>query len=272
MNDSVKALTVPGILLFATLAVFCCRLFVNARDSQMMEDDKQSLAKIKDAWLNTSWDAKRGLETTHYNNALVLVRAPVEEVAKALSSRAQSWEPNALGREVVVGKEAAFVFRLKGHTWTEVLCQYDFRGPPAVGLHWEQSLSLALKTRVIAYYVSGTTSSTGYELYERGELVETFTAVENNNGGPAVGQSEFFSSVRNTQLKDIKSIWTFTRRLFLDEDAFDPGFEDRYFFEHRHRQPGERAMVVNPGFSLSVAGESLLSTPIIERLDYLLFH
>ena len=272
MNDSVKALTVPGILLFATLVVFCCRWFVNARDSQMMEDDKQSLAKAKDAWVNASWASKRGLELTDYNNAVVLVRAPVEEVAKALSSRAQNWEPNALGREVVVGKEAAFVFRLRGHAWTEVVHQFHYREPSVLGLQWEKPLSLALKTRVIAYYVSDISDCTGYYLYEGGDLLESFDAVENDDGGPAVDKSQFFSKVRTTQLKEIKNIWAFTRRLFLDEDAFDPGIDDRYFFDHRQRQPGERAMLVNPGFTLSVAGENVLSTPSIERLDYLLFH
>src|SRR5258708_5223063 len=89
-------------------------------------------SKARDEWVNRRWDRERGIWLIDYNNCLALVRAPVEDVCQSLEDRTARWERDVLGGEVVVAEEALFVFRVRGHAWTEVLhnhwhgCPYVF--------------------------------------------------------------------------------------------------------------------------------------------------
>src|SRR5262245_27582709 len=70
------------------------------------------------------WETRRGRETIDYNNNLLLIRAPVEDVARALADRTERWERDVLGREIVLGQFGVFVFRLREHSWTEVVPEF----------------------------------------------------------------------------------------------------------------------------------------------------
>jgi hypothetical protein len=57
------------------------------------------------AQAETPWENRRGFETIDYNNSLAFVRAPIDEVGRALADRTERWEHDVLGKEIVVGDE-----------------------------------------------------------------------------------------------------------------------------------------------------------------------
>jgi hypothetical protein len=40
----------------------------------------------------TPWENRRGFETIDYDNSLVLIRASIDEVSRALTDRTERWE------------------------------------------------------------------------------------------------------------------------------------------------------------------------------------
>jgi hypothetical protein len=72
-----------------------------------------------------------------------------------------------LGAQVIVGQKAVFVFRLRGHSWTEVLDDHDH-------YQWVQRFSGRLHTQAIFYYVTDTAGAIGYDFYAEGRLLERF--------------------------------------------------------------------------------------------------
>jgi hypothetical protein len=211
----------------------------------------------------TPWEGMRGSWTTDYNNSMTLIRAPIDQVVDALADRTERWEKDVLGREVVLGEQGgAFVFRLRGHSWTEAVLQPL---KPIWSLQ-EQALSRLLKTRVIRYSVSDTCGYIGYRLYENGEQFEELSVVE---GARA---NTFSSRLRDLKRDDITNVWRFTDEFLVDQDAFDPGIDFAYFFGRwlQDVPAGDRHRIVNPGFTFMMADRSsLVSIPPIERVDYL---
>ncbi len=210
------------------------------------------------------WESRRGLETTDYNNIAVLICTSIDEAARALAGRTERWERDVLGKEIGLSPQGgAFVFRLRGHNWTIVVLE-------PLPLVWlseigEQEISRQLKTKVIAYWVSDTSGGIGYQLYENGELMEKLSAIEGDDE-----HSSFSSRLRDLKKDDIKNGWSFTRQFFIEQDAFEPGIDFRYFLGSRDYRPGDRVRIENPGFVLVMPGSRrLLSTPPIERVDYL---
>jgi hypothetical protein len=212
-----------------------------------------------------SWESSRGAWTTDYNNSLTLIRASVDDVIHALADRTEHWERDVLGGDIVLGQHGgAFVFRLRGHTWTEAVLEFC---KPVCALP-EVMLSRQLNTRVIDYSVSDTSGCIGYSLYENGELLEDLSYVE---GGPVEGANTFSSRLRDLKLDDITDVWGFSHKFLVDQDAFDPGIDFGYFLD-RWRQcvpPDDRHRVVNPGFTFMMPNGSVVSVPPIERIDYL---
>src|SRR5215468_239252 len=150
----------------------------------------------------TPWESMRGSWTTDYNNSLTLIRAPIDHVVDALANRTERWERDVLGRDIVLGEQGgAFVFRLRGHTWTEVVLE-PLKPIWSLG---EQALSRLLKTRVIPYSVSDTSGSIGYRLYENGELLEELSALE----GVSDERANRFSSKLRDLRSRVHSVWVF---------------------------------------------------------------
>jgi hypothetical protein len=206
------------------------------------------------------WENRRGAYTTDYNNTLALIRASVDEVARDLAAQAGRWDQHVLGREVVVGEEGAFIFRLRGHAWTEAVAE-----PWKAGL--EQALSSHLATRVISYTVSDTMGAIGYSLYERGELLEELAATDDGSGR-AGGDTVFSSRLRSPQQGEIENIWHFAEEFLISQDAYEPGIEYRHFFGRQSYRPGERLKVLNPGLVRTGRSGQAASLPPIERVDY----
>jgi len=223
------------------------------------------------------WEIRRGVETIDYNNNLLLIRASIDDVARALADRTDRWERDVVGREIVLGRFGAFVFRLRGHAWTVVVLEArpELGGWALLIRIGEQTRALSnfLKTRAIYYWVGDTTCTVGYELYENGELLEKLSATE--GGSP---DDTFSSRLRDLKRQDIRNIWLFSRQFLVDQDAFEPGISFSYFIDHteyRRRQdtprPGDSVRIVNDGFSMWMpdGSRSQPSIPPIERADYL---
>jgi len=223
------------------------------------------------------WESRRGRETIDYNNNLLLIRASIDDVARALADRTERWERDVVGREIVLGQLGAFVFRLRGHAWTVVVLEArsEWQGWTLLSGINEQTRALSglLKTRAIYYWVGDTTGTVGYGLYENGELLENLGATE--GGSP---DDTFSSRLRKLKRRDIRNIWSFTHQFLVDQDAFEPGISFQYFIDHteyqRRReppQPGDRVRIVNDGFSVwrYDGSRSPPSIPPIERVDYL---
>jgi len=241
--------------------------------SRMMTDQSAT------PW-GTPWESMRGSWTTDYNNSLTLIRAPIDDVVDALADRTERWERDVLGRDIVLGEQGgAFVFRLRGHSWTEAVLEPPYlrrvrfeRIDRALKPIWslgEQALSRLLKTRVIPYSVSDTSGYIGYSLYENGELLEKLSALE---GGSDLPEANTFSSIlRGLKRDDISNIWAFTRQFLIDEDAFDPGIDFAYFLGRWRGDvlAGDRHRIVNPGFTFMMPDGPVVSVPPIERIDYL---
>ena len=224
-----------------------------------MADDNRAIAE---AW-QAPWESRRGVFTTDYNNSVILIRASIDAVAYALAERTERWERDVLGREIVLGGESAFVFRLRGHAWTELIVE---RLKPSLLVDpGEQGLSRRLATPVIGYSVSDTSGAIGYDLYDNGELLEKFFAMEGDDSA----DNMLWSRRRDLKLSDVSNIWDFAQTFLIEQDAFDPGIDFDYFVDRRPYRPGERVTVVNPGFTLVLGSERLTSTPPIERIDYL---
>jgi hypothetical protein len=212
------------------------------------------------------WESRRGVRTTDYNNSVVLIRASIDEVGRSLTDLTERWERDVLGKEIVVGDEGAFIFRLRGHSWTEVVIG-PLQADQSLGL-WERELSSRLATRVITYSVSDTMGAIGYDLYERGELLEKLDATDDGSG-KASRDTKFSSRLRPLKRNDITDIWSFTEEFLVAQDAFEPGIEFTYFLGRQKYRPGDRLKVVNPGFPLAGRKETAVSILPIERVDYL---
>jgi|RhiMethySRZTD1v2_1073278.scaffolds.fasta_scaffold107081_2 hypothetical protein len=223
------------------------------------------------------WESRRGVATIDYNNSLLLIRAPIDDVARALADRTERWQRDVVGREIVLGEFGAFVFRLQGHGWTVVVPEVrpELQGWALLTGISEQTRTLSgfLKTRAIYYWVGDTSGTVGYELYEDGELLEQLSATE---GGDS--NDTFSSQLRDLKRRDIRNIWRFTEQFLVDQDAFEPGISFRYFIDHTEYrlrqetpQPGDRVRIVNDGFSVWMydGSRSQPSVPPIERVDYL---
>ena len=242
----------------------------------MTHEQRQTrLEQLREEWLNKEWDKARGIETTDYNNSLVLLRASVEDVAQALAPHSTIWERDVLEREIVLSKTALFVFRLQGHTWTEIVYRgYTNPIQQALGQDWERSLSQRLDTQLISYNVSDTTNSIGYSFWQDGELLEEWTSGD--------GDSQFFSKLRTVTVNDENKIQTCAYEFFREQDAFEPGITFTYFLDPHinslkssptsaNTSVDNRVVVQNPGFGLVVGGQTSWSTPNIERVDYIAF-
>src|SRR5262245_61577882 len=163
----------------------------------------------------TPWESVRGSWTTDYNNSLTLIRSPIDDVVEALANRTERWERDVLDQDVVLGEQGgAFVFRLRGHSWTEAVLQRLMRiwSPGA------QDLSRLLVRQVIDYSVSDTSGYIGYRLYDNGMLLEELSVLE---GGSDVHVNTFSSRLRDLKLEDIANAWRFAREFLVDQDAFD---------------------------------------------------
>lgn len=198
---------------------------------------------LEDASLpETSIESCRGIESLDVNDAMLLVRAPVEQVAQAFSSlrHVDVWRRDAYERPVPGMALSFVVYQLRGHSWsviwtlTEAPFMHGFDLPDA------EALSRLLQTRAVLYTVSDTCCSIGYDLYEQGELVEKLF-YEPGSEEEDLAPSEFYSRLRPVQAHDIEDSYNFVEAFMLEQDTYVPALLNSYRGSAALRLEGYRA-------------------------------
>lgn len=233
-NGTVFQITLDGAL--ATLYSFG-----GAEDMFRWGDLGENLL-LEDASLpETSIESCRGIESLDVNDAMLLVRAPVEQVAQAFSSlrHVDVWRRDAYERPVPGMALSFVVYQLRGHSWsviwtlTEAPFMHGFDLPDA------EALSRLLQTRAVLYTVSDTCCSIGYDLYEQGELVEKLFYEPGSEEDLA--PSEFYSRLRPVQAHDIEDSYNFVEAFMLEQDIYVPALLNSYRGSAAFRLEGYRA-------------------------------
>ncbi|NJO52450.1 MAG: hypothetical protein HC840_27050 [Leptolyngbyaceae cyanobacterium RM2_2_4] len=205
------------------------------------------------------WSTRRGIETTDYNNFVILVRAGLSSLADFLSARAVETVPDPIGQTVTVGNENAFAFQLQEHPWSIVIGTSALEQLPV-------PLSQTLGVDVIAYTCSDTAGCIGYELYRQGTVVEEYAA----------GSDEplhFHSDIRQVDDMLLEDCYAFIEEFFLDHDAYEPGISYQQFFDIAYPQfrlqPNSTVTIRSPEFRLVLPGGSdAVSVPEFERVYF----
>lgn len=145
------------------------------------------------------------------NHALVLVNAPCDVVAEALSHHS-SMSPevaNALAgaRFKSDPEQAIFVYQLRGHGWTQI----DGRDHYLLGL--AEDLSRQLGTQAFTYMFQDMTGGYGYSIYNHGELVEEFSDIDLSGfGADAVEGNRRQAIEKGCRVSSSGRICFFTKR------------------------------------------------------------
>lgn len=236
-----------------------------------------------------SWSERRGIESIDRNAWIVLVKVPLDQLSSVLAQRATESRRDVLGSEIEVVGSFAFTYQLVGHDWSIV------PDPPmGSGLaqrHELAALSRQLGQPIIELSLSDTSGRIGYNLFERGKLVEHFEGQENDDDEydahglqtqryvlspyqddpEAVQTAYFWSSRRQVTSEEIGNIWDFANKLMLEYDAFDPDISVAYLLGE-YPKHGKRYRIENPGFTLVVNPTTeVLSVPELVRVDYFRF-
>ena len=224
---------------------------------------------LQEDWDNNPKLGQRGIALIDYNNTVTFVRCPLDEVGEAFAAKATRWEKDTLGRQIVLGGEAFFVFRLRNNSWTGIVHHNDHvrRGRSTLREDWERILSRRLDARVIAYGRGDTASYIGYHLYQSGELLEKFTASEGGRTG-----FQFVSTLRDLTADQIAldDEIRLADQFFRDEDAYEPGITFSYFlnfplwYNYAASCAGIPVTVQKP---MGVMGD--YGGRILERVDYI---
>ena len=107
--------------------------------------------------------------------------------------KARLVEKDIVNREVTLVEQCFFIFRLRGHKWTQIIArdrliidlmmnmdfsQPDFKRRVEEARKLElnkkdaKMMSVQLSTRALFYGISDTSCALNYELYEKGKLIE----------------------------------------------------------------------------------------------------
>ena len=216
-----------------------------------------------------SWRQCRGIETVDLNDDLVLVQAPTEQVAQALSQLRQVvyWKRDVYEREIVIQGHGLIVFRLQGHPWTLIRELPIKKYNVLLEEKDAQSLSSLLGTKAMFYQVSDTASNIGYYLYNCGELMEKlfYTSEceeeldeEDEDEETNHGTYQFQSQLRSIKVEKIKNPYSFIENFFWQQDVYIPALYTRMIF-----RVGQR-------FSLQM--KEINQPDELERMDYMVFN
>jgi ankyrin repeat protein len=165
----------------------------------------------------------RGAGSFDVNDLWLLVRAPVEDAARAFVEArggAVKWDRDIIGRDVATSPLCYIAFRFRGHAWTLIreLRSDDWLG--TVDESDAQEVSRRLGARAIYYGVSDTAGAIGYDLFEAGEPIERMSF--DCSGEP--DDPSFTSRLRNLSTEEIGSPFEFADAFLRDQDAFVPAF------------------------------------------------
>jgi hypothetical protein len=226
-----------------------------------MAREARSVDEAKREWMQP-WDRRRGIQSWDQNHLSILVDGAVDVVAAALAASwpdgAARWEPDVLGKEV--GSTGIFVYRMRGHRWSVVV----FKNITFGNVERARDLSRRLGAQVISWGVSDTMGSFGYDLFDRGALVEHLAVFEDDDGEEVL---EFTSASGAAGPASVDESYGFAERRFRELDVLEPGIEFVGFFGARQPKPGARGRVEAPTFPCNFGGEILTAEPVFERVD-----
>ena len=192
----------------------------------MSDIDPQELENMKRA---------RGVATFDYDNGLLLVEAPVGDVAGALAKlRPGAKHIQEAGKTgITLTVQSFIVARIKGHAWTLV---YDQVFKKSGGLREQdaEEISKLLGCRAMYYGNSDTAAALVYELYDKGVLVEKMGT------GEGYEIIDFESPGRGVEADSIEDATGYVEGLFKDLDAYEPGFGFRNIAGYIMFKPGDK--------------------------------
>lgn len=158
----------------------------------------------------------RGVESFEFNDDFIVVKNPIESVAKTFSQVKHSalWEHDVYDREIDIIGPSWLIFQFREHSWTLI---HDLKFIPArKPVEDAQTLSRLLNTLSLYYAVSDTYYYINYELYKNGMCVERLESdVE-------VGL-QFESKLRQLKVKEIREdAYTLTNNFFMEQSIYIP--------------------------------------------------
>lgn len=248
----------------------------------------------QEQYFTRPWSTRRGIEEGDRNADLVLARVPIEELSKAIADLAVEWFPNVLGKEIKITQKylSAFAFQIVGHNWSILT-------PVRLKQNDIERFSKQFQQPFIELYMSDTCGSIHYQLYDSGELIESFDGFQHKEDldpetlnaqtekyelypypedPEAQAQTAYFwSSRRKVTPEEIENIWHFPEQLLREFEAYDPAINSDYFLAGYDRfNAGSNPVtwrVQNPGFSMGfINNESVVTTiPDFVRVDYFIF-
>lgn len=238
---------------------------------QSQQFKNKAVATMKEEANHISWRQRRGYETTDTNDELILVQAPIEQVAQAYNQLQQAvyWERDVYEREIVIQGYSLLIFQFQGHPWT-LMHELPIRTCNVLLDEQEaQALSSLLSTKVIYFLISDTGSKIGYHLYNCGESMEKlfFTSEveeeldededDEDEDEELEGTYQFQSQIRQLKAEDIKYPYGFVEEFLQEQDAYVPAFFSKTTF-----RVGQRVTIQLEGIKRSD----------FERMDYMVLN
>jgi len=160
----------------------------------------------------------RGVGTFNTNETVLLVRGDVEKVASAFvkHKKARVWQKEVQDKAITVHYPSYLILQIVGHPWVMIINFGGALNSPLPKPEDAQALSRLLGTRGIYFGNSDTASATRFSIYEKGRILESFTAFED---------VKFESSLHDPAEapQDGPEIYTFVDRLIRDQDAYVSG-------------------------------------------------
>ena len=157
----------------------------------------------------------RGIQIQETNDYMTLVRAPVESVATMLNQVKNpiDWLQDVYLQPIETHSRGLIALQFRGHAWSIIhelnFWQYSDYEPDA------QSLSLALNTCGVYYYISDTAYELIYALYDEGKCSEKMIFRDNE-------EFHFESQIRPLTKADIRSPNGFADDFFREQDIYIP--------------------------------------------------
>ncbi len=192
-----------------------------------------------------SYRDMRGVLSFEYNGRSLFVKADATEVAKALADvrKASQLLIDVADRPVTLTQQCFFVFRLEGHSWTQIIGRdhLDAAGNPFAGIMPDlekvqeelathvndddaKLLSESLATSALFYSVADTAYGIKYTLFESGAVIERLEAGDRfDEDGSEHCVCDWYSRDSLPGPDDAYAAMKWVEALFERLDAFEPG-------------------------------------------------
>lgn len=188
---------------------------------------------------NISLQEVRGAGSYDINLRIILVQALVESVSQAFVSIKDMnvWERNVYEREIEIRRNSAFIFQLKGYSWSLIYIPYFsaekidptelnpqeiekiIYSPLELQLTLLESdalrISEFLKTDVIFYSASDILGLAEYQIYKNSVLEEKFFFQEGSS-------IEFQSKYKQIEAGSIENVYKIVDKSIREQDAYVP--------------------------------------------------